>query len=254
MKPLIGITGRRAAASAWLGRDPRFAESLIDCYFVAYAQHLALAGAEPVYLPFLSDPNGILDHLDGVVIAGGQDIDPTFWTDADAGDRDPRRDSNPRLNLNAYDPERDASEIALARATLDRDIPLLGVCRGHQVLNVALGGTLIPQLQTTDVQHDSAASAPSTGDREHVVHFCPDSLAAELYGSRAVRNSWHHQAVDRCGDGVVVTGRTPDGVCEAIEIPGRRVLGVQWHPELHTEPDPAFAWLAEAARATEARQ
>jgi putative glutamine amidotransferase len=157
------------------------------------------------------------------------------------------RDVDPRTDTMVHDLDRDAYEIALVRAAIDRGIPVLGVCRGLQVLNVALGGTLIADLGAGPVSHLSSATAPHDGAEDHLVTFTDGSLAQALFGSRSTTNSWHHQAVDRCGLGLVVTGRTSDGVIEAVEVPGAPILGVQWHPEWMVRSDPAIAWLVRTA-------
>jgi putative glutamine amidotransferase len=94
---------------------------------------------------------------------------------------------------------------------------------------------------------------PTDGAADHVVRFEPSSIAASIYGTEARLNSWHHQAVATCGRGLQVTGRAQDGVVESIEIPGRPILGVQWHPEWQLSTDPVFAWLVDAARSTRTR-
>ncbi len=97
------------------------------------------------------------------------------------------------------------------------------------------------------MRHLSAEAAPTDGTVDHVVTFEQGSIAAGLFGERAMTNSWHHQAVDRCGTGLVVTGRTSDGVIEAVELPGAPVLAVQWHPEWMKSEDPTMTWIVEAA-------
>jgi putative glutamine amidotransferase len=141
---------------------------------------------------------------------------------------------------------RDDWELALIRAALTVRLPMLCVCRGAQLLNIALGGTLVQHLDD-DGRHASWHT-PRT-DRCHVVRFAPGSRAAELYGTERATNSLHHQAVDERGEGVAVTGSTDDGVVEAFEVADRpEVFAVQWHPEmLEEQPDPAFAWLVRTA-------
>jgi len=152
---------------------------------------------------------------------------------------------DPRWDHDAHDPERDSYEATLIEAALVADIPVLGVCRGHQLLNIVLGGTLIEHLEPGPIVHSTRHSAPSAGDPEHLVEFVEGSRVHGVYGPSRVVNSWHHQAVDRPGAGLAVTGRTADGVVESIALEGRPVLGVQWHPEWSVEPDPIFEWLVE---------
>jgi putative glutamine amidotransferase len=115
------------------------------------------------------------------------------------------------------------------------------------VINVALGGTHVADLQPGCVSHLSPEVEPSDGAPDHLVSFEKGSIAADLFGASTTTNSWHHQAVDECGAGLVVTGRARDGVIEAVELPGAAVLGVQWHPEWMTSSEPTLAWVVRAA-------
>ncbi|KFZ77144.1 glutamine amidotransferase [Amycolatopsis sp. MJM2582] len=243
-KPLVGITGRRFRLGLITGTDDRYATPSVDSFMSAFATRVAKAGGVPVHLPYDADPLDACEWMSGVVITGGQDVHPARW----GGDTSVVRDVDPRLDPHAHDTERDDYEFTLARAALDRGLPLLGVCRGMQLLNVALGGTLIADLPPGPVPHLSPLAAPTDGDPEHRVRFEPGSTAARVFGDSAVTNSWHHQAVDRCGTGLVVTGRTSDGVAEAVEVPGAPILGVQWHPEWMERDDPAMAWIVDEAR------
>lgn len=243
MRPLIGVTGRRFRLSLLEGADERYGDRCIDTAQSDFSTRIAAADGLPVALTFDTDPEDVCAWLSAVVIAGGQDVHPACW----GGDAAVVRDVDPRTDTGAHDVQRDAYEIALVRAALDRGIPVLAVCRGLQVLNVALGGTLVADLPAGPVSHLSSVAAPHDGTGDHVVTFKEGSLARELFGERATTNSWHHQAVDRCGVGVIVTGRTSDGVVEAVEVPGAAVLGVQWHPEWMVRSDPALAWVVRAA-------
>ncbi|MFF0493993.1 gamma-glutamyl-gamma-aminobutyrate hydrolase family protein [Nocardia sp. NPDC004068] len=248
-KPLIGITGRRFRLGLIAGADDRYGEACTDSFMSDFATRIARAGGVPVHLPYDADPREVCGWLSGVVISGGQDVHPARW----GGDTSVVRDVDPRRDTHAHDPQRDDYEFALVRAALDRGIPVLGVCRGMQLLNVALGGTLVADLPPGPVPHLSPLAAPTDGDAGHRVRFEPGSTAARIFGDSAVTNSWHHQAVDRCGAGLVVTGRTPDGVVEVVETPGAPVLGVQWHPEWMERDDPALTWIVdESSRRREA--
>lgn len=241
--PLIGITGRRYRLDLLRGADERYGDRCIDSYMSDFATRVAEAGGLPVHLSYDTDVVGVCDWLAGVVITGGQDVHPTCW----GGDTGVVRDVDPRTDPMVHDLARDEYEIALVLAALDRGIPVLGVCRGLQVLNVALGGTLVPHLEAGAVSHLSPETAPTDGTVDHVVTFERGSLVAELFGETAITNSWHHQAVDACGTGLVVTGRASDGVVEAVEMPGAAVLGVQWHPEWMKSTDPTLTWVVRAA-------
>ncbi|NYJ03346.1 putative glutamine amidotransferase [Nocardioides thalensis] len=211
--------------------EERYRLTEVDVFFADYSRAVADAGGLPVELPY-DGSSAVVDRLDALLLSGGQDVDPERW-------------GGPAESVRGeVDPARDARELDLLRAALARGIPVLAVCRGMQVLNVALGGTLVPDLAGP---LDHLASGRSTGHRHHDVHLDGESLAAELYGAQVTVNSLHHQAVARAGRGLVVTGRSSDGVAEVIEAPGRPVLGVQWHPEWLHPRDPAFDWLVAAA-------
>lgn len=245
MRPLIGITGRRYRLSLLQNADERYGDRCIDTCMSDFATRVAKAGGLPVHLSYDTDVAAVCDWLTGVVITGGQDLHPATW----GGDPSVVRDVDPRTDQMVHDLERDRYEIALVRAALDRGIPVLGVCRGLQVLNVALGGTLVHHLEPGTVSHLSPETAPTDGTVDHLVTFDQGSLVAELFGRSATTNSWHHQAVDRCGTGLMVTGRTSDGVVEAVELPGAPLLGVQWHPEWMKSADPTLTWVVRAAEA-----
>ncbi|MCE5290975.1 MAG: gamma-glutamyl-gamma-aminobutyrate hydrolase family protein [Nocardiaceae bacterium] len=243
MKPLIGITGRRYRLELIKGSDRRYGDRCVDSYMSDFGTRIAQAGGLPVNLSYDTDAGEVCQRLDGVVITGGQDLHPACW----GGDASVVRDVDPRLDTMVHDIERDVYELALVQAALDQGIPVLGVCRGMQVLNVALGGTLVDDLPDSEVQHLSQEAALTDGTADHVVTFEPGSIVSGLFGSSGVTNSWHHQAVEQCGSGLVVTGRAADGVVEAIEIPGSPVLGVQWHPEWMKSVDPTMTWIVEEA-------
>ena len=187
----------------------------------------------------VENPDDVLETLDGLVLAGGVDMDPSSY----GAERHP--------TVTRTVPERDAFEIALARRALERDLPLLGICRGMQVLNVACGGTLIQHLPD-DVGHEDHRRSPgSFDDADHDVRLEAGSVAARAAGETMHgTKSHHHQGVDRLGSGLRVTGwATLDDLPEAIEAPDRRfVLGVQWHPEADPASTVVAALVAEAQR------
>ncbi len=245
MKPLIGITGRRLAAGSVHSYHSRFGDLHLDVFWSDNARRIHEAGGIPVLLPFESSESEVIDRLDALLVTGGQDVHPDLWggdlTAVDAG-ADPRRDAN------VHDRERDLYEISLVRAAVDRRLPVLGICRGHQVLNVALGGSLVEDIPITSVIHAAQEPPPNPGTPDHVVTSVEHSLVRDLYGTSFQTNSLHHQAVGECGAGVLATSHTADGCIESIELTGYPVLGVQWHPEWHIDLDPVFPWLVEAAR------
>lgn len=235
--PLIGMTGRRWSASV-LGDHVavpiRAAE--VDLHFVDYSRAIAVAGGLPVGLSRDAPVDAIVERIDGLVLSGGADIDPARY----GQDRLPE--------CGTVEDERDAWELALVQVAMTAGVPIYGVCRGIQVVNVALGGTLIQHLDAgTGDRHprlDVAREVPT-----HSVKLDPGSLAAAVYGTEVQVNSLHHQAVDELGSGLVASGHSPDGTVEALELPGSPVFAVQWHPEmlLGAQPDPGFLWLVAQA-------
>jgi len=236
LRPLIGLSGRR-----WpVERVSHFPQEAlkgeeVDVHLSEYPKGIAAVGGLPVQLARESEPIDIVGRLDGLVMTGGADPDPTLYGE------------DPHPELGETEPDRDAWELGLIRAALDRHLPMLCVCRGAQLLNIALGGTLVQHLDESDTH---ALWTTVRTERCHVVHARPGSTLASLYGPDVVTNSLHHQAVGRPGAGVLVTGTAEDGVVEGFELADRpEVLAVQWHPEMLAEqPDPAFAWLVERAR------
>lgn len=191
-----------------------------------YADAVQRAGGIALLLPpdpaSVEDPSELLGLLDGLILAGGSDVDPDSYGEA----RHPATTGTNRA--------RDDFEIAMAQAAIARDMPFLGICRGMQVLNVARGGTLLQHLPESHGHENHRRNRGTFEGNDHPVRLTGGSLAARAAGEERHRTlSHHHQAVDRIGEGLVVTGTAEeDGLTEAIELPDSRfVLGVQWHPE-----------------------
>ena len=192
----------------------------------SYVDALAAAGCAPVLIPILEDEDrlrAIYERLDGIVFPGGADVAPREYGE------------EPIDNLNKVEAERDRVELRLARWAFDDDLPTLGICRGQQLINVALGGTLYQDLihqGATTVEHSDADGRPR-GKLIHRVRLDPNSRLAQLIDETSVEvNSLHHQAVKNVAPALLVTGTADDGVIEAVESPDRRFLiAVQWHPE-----------------------
>jgi putative glutamine amidotransferase len=208
-----------------------------------YADAVQRAGGIALLLPpdahAVDRPDEILDLVDGLILAGGSDVDPAVYG----------AEAHPQTV--GVNPERDAFEVALAQRAIERDMPFLGICRGMQVLNVARGGTLLQHLPETHGHDEHRRNPGSFEGADHLVRLDAGSLAARAAGEEVHTTlSHHHQAVDRVGDGLVVTGVSEfDEVAEAVELPDRRfVLGVQWHPEVD-ETSRLVASLVEEARA-----
>ena len=236
-RPLIGICTalERARWSHWDQQAVLLPRS--------YVQAVQAAGGLAILIPpddlLVADADEVMELVDGLVLAGGADIDPSSYGAE-------RHEKTVRTV-----PERDASEIALARGALESDIPLLGICRGMQLMNVALGGTLLQHLPETLGHHEHRRTLGSFDDADHKVRLEPGSLAARAAGEELhSTKSHHHQGIDRLGEGAVVTGwSTLDGLPEAIELPHLRfALGVQWHPEVD-ERSRLMSALVEEARA-----
>jgi putative glutamine amidotransferase len=234
-RPVIGICAalERAQWSVW--NQPA---ALVPIGYASAVQRagglaLALVPDEQV----VREPGEVLELLDGLMLAGGADIDPASYGEQ----------AHPRTHDTV--PERDAFEIALTGAAIEADMPVLGICRGMQLINVALGGTLVQHLPDLVGHGDHRRVLGSFDGAEHDVMLIEGSLAASAAGELAhVTKSHHHQGVDRLGEGLVVSGISDlDELPDAIELPGRRfVLGVQWHPEADPE-SPVVSALVQAA-------
>ena len=208
----------------------------------SYIDAVQQAGGLALMIPpdgqLARSPDEMLDLLDGLILAGGADIDPAAYGDA------------PHAETVGTVPERDRAEIALARRAMERDIPLLGICRGMQLMNVARGGTLMQHLPERYGHHEHRRVPGSFDGADHDVNLAEGSLAARAAGEVVhSTKSHHHQGVDRVGEGLEVTGwSTLDDLAEAIEVPGSRfALGVQWHPEADETSPLVAALVAEAA-------
>ena len=225
-RPLIGITAYVEPAGWAVWRD--VPATLVP---QAYVRAVTAAGGRAVVLPPDDLDADVLGVLDGLLLAGGADLDPGRYGQP----ADPRTESRP---------DRDAGELTLLTAALAIDLPVLGVCRGMQLLAVARGGALHQHLPDV-VGHDGHRPAPGVYGT-HPVRFAPGSRAGAVMAGVDRVNSYHHQAVADPGD-LTVTGWADDGVVEAVEDPARRfVLGVQWHPENDADPRPVAALVRAA--------
>jgi putative glutamine amidotransferase len=236
MQPLIGIT---------TSIQQRENGSENHTSFAPNTWAIERAGGLPVLIPAGLDTTtlrAIYERMDAIFVPGGGDVNPERYGAARNALTDSIVDA------------RDTLEITLVQWAAQDDLPLLGVCRGNQVINVALGGTLIqdiPSLVSAPLVHSHRpVTYPSDG---HTVHIDPDSRLADILGSTQLEvNTLHHQAVEQLAPGLCVTAHAPDGVVEGIEMRGKRFLvGVQWHPEIMFD-DPhmqrIFSAFVEAAR------
>lgn len=230
-KPVIGVCAVRERAR-W-----SFWDQEVHLVADSYVAPLQRAGGLAVLLAVDDTaPLELLDRIDGMLLIGGADVDPASY----GAERDPATEL-------VY-PERDAFEVALFRGAIERALPVLGICRGMQILNVALGGTLEQDVVAADGSHPHRRVKGTFDGNDHTVALAPGSLVARAVGEEAhLAHCHHHQAVRELGDGLVISGRAEDGVIEAIELAdGRWGLGVQWHPEAN-DTSRLFAALCDAA-------
>ncbi len=244
--PRIGITGITRSV---LGTDRTGVNA-------AYVRAVLRAGGVPLVLsPLLGIEHNavLLEALDGLLLSGGDDVDPVHYGQA------------PHPDLGAVDPQRDAFELAIFRDARAHGLPVLAICRGIQLVNVAMGGTLWQDIPSERPQALRHAQATHRDDRTHRVDLTPGSqLAMALGGTVCEVNSFHHQSIRDLAPGLAITGRAPDGEIEGVESEddGPWLLAVQWHPEEfhhhHTAPDhglfDALVREASAAKPAQVRQ
>ena len=212
-RPLIGIT-TYVTTARWGYWDREVA--LVPA---AYVQAVEQAGGRPVLIPPSDEAvDETLAALDGLVFSGGSDLDPELY------------DQEPHDETFGIVPQRDRAELALLEAALERDLPVLAVCRGSQVLNVARGGDLVQHLP--DVVGDEKHKHTPGTFADHDVTLEPGTRLADLLGAHAPVKSHHHQGFGRVGEGLRVAAHAEDGTIEAVEDPSHRfAFGVLWHPE-----------------------
>jgi putative glutamine amidotransferase len=240
-RPVIGIVAALETANYGVWEKPC---ALLQ---LSYIEAVQRAGGMALIIPpdpqLVNEPDEILDRLDGLILAGGGDVDPASYN------------AVPHSETNGTVRERDAIELALVNRAIERDLPVLGICRGMQVLNVARGGTLLQHLPDALGHGEHRRIKGSFDGNEHDVVLEPGSLAAHAVGDeRTITKSHHHQGIDELGEGLVITGRaTLDDLPESIELPDSSyVLGVQWHPEAD-EGSRVVESLVEKARVSASR-
>ena len=228
-RPRIGLTTyyQQAAWGVW--------EADAAILPGTYVQAVAAAGGTPVLLPPVGTDPTIVELLDGLIIAGGSDVDPEQYG------------AEPH-ELTRSQPQRDTHDIALTKAALATGLPLFSICRGAQILNVALGGTLIQHIP--DVNPQASQYQPAPGVFGNVgFSTAPGSISERLLGPTASAPCYHHQAMDRIAEGLQVTAAAQDGTVQALETTtGGWVLGVQYHPEQNPDDLRLFKGFIEAAR------
>ncbi len=233
VRPLIGLTTYR--------KHSRDANRPLFGLMRSYVKAVSDAGGIPLLIPLgLSDEDllTIVQRVDGLVLPGGGDIDPGFY------------EGNKHQALRGIDRDRDRVEIFIAQQATKQEKPFLAICRGHQVLNVALGGTMWEDLASQragSIKHDYFGTGRRT-DLPHTVELEPDSRLAAIIGQEtAAVNSLHHQGVRDIAPDLIVSAVAPDGLVEGLEVAGHPfAVAVQWHPENLIDNDPAMLGLFKA--------
>jgi putative glutamine amidotransferase len=227
-RPLIGVTTSEVREPKRIQQTPESEPKVREMVLgLTYLRAIEAAGALPMVVPPLPEEaiGSLLDRLDGICLSGGPDLDPDTYG------------AEPHPELGPTEPDLDRFELAVARCADAREIPILAICRGTQALNVARGGSLIQHLPAvSEFAHRQTAPGNETS---HPIDIEPGSHLAAALGDDEVEvadeldiNSFHHQAIERLGEGLKIVARAPDGTAEAIEDPSRPFLiGVQWHAE-----------------------
>jgi len=225
-RPVIGITGNYEELACKLGQG--------------YYKSVVTAGGVPLVIPPVADPDVLvntLSHIDALILSGGADINPLY-----AGEE-------PSARLRGINRERDLPELMMTRLAYNRQIPILGICRGIQTLAVALGGKVAQDITVqSNIKHSQDADR---SEQTHSVKVAEDSTLFNIYGQTTLYvNSFHHQAVKEPGDKFRVVAKSSDGIIEAMESSEfKSIIGVQWHPECFEEGLPLFRWLVNEAMA-----
>jgi len=241
-KPIIGITtGERVIPTTASAREEKVVSSPIE-----YFRSVTRSGGSPIFLPPTADAAAVeaaMERIDGLLLSGGGDINPAEYGEA------------PHEATKRPQQSRDLTEFAATRIALECGMPILGICRGIQILSVALGGSLIQDIPSQvpgAIKHNARPNEPRVS---HDIRISSGSFLARILGVEEARvNSSHHQSANRSGKGLRFSARAPDGVIEGMELEdGRPILGVQWHPERTYDKTPLsrklFDWLvAEAVK------
>ena len=226
---IVALTGRR------LGRTDKWPYSGAAALPYSYLDAVVRAGGQPVVVNETRDPKELVSRVDAVVLTGGPDVDPA------------RYGESAHASVYGVDSADDDFECALTEAALVRSVPILAICRGIQVLNVARGGTLHQHIPDDPGVPAHGRPGETGGARQHEVTVDADSLIAEVTGTtRFTASCHHHQAIAQLGDGLGVVGRAADGIIEALELDGAFLLAVQWHPEDTAATDVAQQRLFDA--------
>lgn len=232
-KPIIGISGGIMIDEG--GKTPGYERAVIND---DYIQSVVLSGGVPLMLPIVYDETLVrrqVEVIDALILSGGIDVNPILYGE------------EPRERLGTISPKRDKFDMTLIKVALELNKPILGICRGHQILNVANGGSLYQDLSYIEgcyIKH-SQGSAPTIAT--HTVDITPGTKLYHIIGDKVITNSFHHLAVKEVAPGFRIVALAKDGVVEAIEKEGNGfVLGIQWHPERNASEDPMMLKIFEA--------
>ncbi len=241
MRPLIGITCSRMVGEAWgLYSKGHF----MDYTFEEYIQAIQYSGGTPIIIPLIQNKDTLrtlLDRLDGLLLSGGPDINPKFYREQPLG------------GLGETDEGLDLMELEAVRLAFNKDLPILAICRGIQVLNVSQGGSLYQDISSQVPESINHTQKTDKGVNTHSVHIHKKTILFNMFRREKIWiNGKHHQAIKDLAPGLIASAHASDGIIEAVEHPKKRfVLGVQWHPEGTWEVNPyskrLFSTFAQAA-------
>lgn len=220
-KPIIGINSSRV-----IKHETAYSHSVIESLGNDYVESVIKAGGIPIILPILSDEESIrrqIELLDGIILSGGIDINPLLYNE------------EPSPKLGYIFPDKDNFDILIAKIACELNKPILAICRGHQILNVAFGGTLYQDLSEIDGCYIKHQQQSKDGAVTHTVDIIEGSILHSILGNSIISNSFHHQAIKDLAPGFIATAYSKDNIIEAIEKTGDQfVVGVQFHPEIMT--------------------
>ncbi|ABR33043.1 gamma-glutamyl-gamma-aminobutyrate hydrolase family protein [Clostridium beijerinckii] len=220
-KPIIGINSNRV-----IKHETQYSHSVVESLGNDYVESVIKAGGVPIILPILSDEESIrrqVELLDGIVLSGGIDINPLLYNE------------EPSPKLGYIYPDKDEFDLTLVKIAYELNKPILAICRGHQILNVAFGGTLYQDLSDMSGCYIKHHQQTKDGAASHTLEIIEGSILYEILGNTALINSFHHQAIKDLAPGFKVTAYSKDKVIEAIESCEKNfVIGVQFHPEIMT--------------------
>lgn len=232
-KPIIGIVGNVMRMET--GPIPGLDRSYVN---EDYVNAVVKAGGIPIVLPIVDDLNLVhqqIESCDCIIISGGQDIHPKFYSE------------NQHRELGFVNSRIDLYQIELARLAIEKDMPLLGICRGMQVVNVVSGGSLYQDLSELSGEVLKHVQSGRRYEVAHKIQLESDSILNGIFGESVMVNSYHHQSLKAVGDGLRVTARAEDGIIEAVEMIDKKfVVGVQWHPEMMLAGDEGMLGLFKA--------